>query len=89
MIERFSIINSLDVNKLAHKAYEYVRDTKGEKPYIFMSEDTAIAVERASGTIPFEIALSQNRNKNGFIALFDGYKVFSNNDMKFGDIEIR
>ena len=89
MIERFSIVNSLDINKLAHMAYKYVREAKGEKPYIFMSEDTALAVESECGNIPFEPTANRSRNRNGFVALFDGYKVFANNDMKFGDIEIR
>ena len=93
MIENFSIIKTLDLDKLDNMIDKYICMTNRRDPYIFMSDDTCNAI--ADAVSPFKsnmFSTKENLNtkcKNGVNALYTGYKVFINNDLKFGMVEIR
>lgn len=93
MIEKFSIIKTLDLDKLDNMIDKYICMTNNRNPYIFMSNDTADAIADAVNPLHFD-ALSTKENfntkhRNGVQALYTGYKVFINNDLNFGVVEIR
>ena len=62
-------------------------------PYLFMNEETIKAIERECGIYnrpEYDTQLLSNKNKkNGVVAEFTGYKVYINNDLTFGVVEIR
>lgn len=86
MSERFSILKCINLDVLEDKIDEYVRKNN-ESPYIFMNEDTADAI-----AYTYEVIPHTHRNvtyKNGIVGRYCGYKVFLDNDLKLGEIEIR
>ena len=74
------------------KAIEYYISKNNNDPYIFMNEDTANVieseVEKEFGFNPADVN-SNIKLKNGTKALYCGYKVFINNDLKLGIVELR
>lgn len=92
MSRKFSIMSAINFNKLDDEIKEYVRCNHDFDPYLFMSEDTANAIENeVQNEFGFDVE-DDNSNiklKDGAKATYTGYKVFINNDLKFGIIEIR
>lgn len=88
MIERFSIVKSLDFNKLDTNILIY-EATTGNEPYLFMNEETIRAVfneyEKAFITKEFFEELSRYEKAG----TYKGYKLFPNEDLEFGEVEIR
>ena len=85
MIGRFSILKYMDLEKI-NKNIKIYEDSTGKEPYLFMSNETANAVCKQAtsylGTLfPYK--------PNDVLTLYDGYKVFPNNDLEFGEVEIR
>ena len=95
MSKKFSIMTIIDLNKLDNEINEYIRLTSNDDPYIFMNQDTVDAIEdefRLKFGMPIKDIDINNLNaklKNGTKAEYCGYKVFINNDLKFGIVEIR
>ena len=96
MSRKFSIIATIDFNKLDNEIGEYVKRNGNFDPYIFMSEDTAEAIkneyEVEYGLDVKDINSNVNPKgdiKNGVKAMYCGYKVFINNDLRYGIVEIR
>lgn len=92
MRDTFSIIK-MDLDKLNKKIDEYRCITNESNPYIFMSEDTAKSVEFTISPLNVFLCITSKdkyeREPNGRIAEYTGYKVFINNDLEYGEIEIR
>lgn len=86
MSRKFSIIKTIDLNKLCHEIDEYIMQTKELKPYIFMHIDTIDAIDEASST---SFTNPSTPHYEGVIGYWEGYKIFVNNDLKFGEVEIR
>ena len=88
---KFSIMDTINFDRLDSAIDNYVIQN-GSYPYIFMSEDTASAIEndieKQFGFNPSD-SNSNIKLKNGTKALYCGYKVFINNDLKLGTVEIR
>ena len=87
MSKKFSIIQAINLNKIHNEVDDYILQTNCFEPYLFMSEETIKAIIdefnlKYSGT-SFE---SENKGTKGTYA---GYKVFANNDLSFGIVEIR
>lgn len=80
----FSIMTTISFDKLDKEIEQYIRQTGRHDPYIFMNEDTANAIADE-----FQNDFSNVRLKDGKQAIYTGYKVFINNDLKFGVVEIR
>ena len=85
MSEKFSIVKTIDLEKLNIKIDGYIHKTGETNPYIFMNRDTADAI--TCDVIP-HIHISANR-LSGVMGRYCGYKVFMDNELKFGEVEIR
>ena len=96
MSRKFSIISTINFDKLDNEIEEYVQRNGNFDPYIFMSEDTANAIE-SEYEVEFGFSTKEmNANvkpkgdtKNGIKATYCGHKVFINNDLRYGIVEIR
>lgn len=88
MIGRFSILKSLDLEKIDKNIEIYECET-GNVPYLFMNEETIIEMLNECSTY----YVSKNNLKSLFpfatMAAYKGYKVFQNDDLEFGEVEIR
>lgn len=96
MSRKFSIITTINFDKLDNEISEYVQCNGHFDPYIFMSENTANAIESECEIQLGFSAKEINSNvkpkgdiKNGVKGSYCGYKVFINNDLKYGIVEIR
>lgn len=92
MSKKFSIAVSIDLERIDEEIYKYVEQNDNLQPYLFMNEETANAVEATtmSNLIFFNNSSSAKKHiKNGVYAEYTGYKVFINNDLRFGIVEIR
>lgn len=90
MSKKFSIVKSLDIDKLDNEIKNYMRISNSHDPYIFMSDATADII--AQHYDPVDIYSSTKlgvQDRCEHRALYTGYKVFTDNNLKFGDIEIR
>lgn len=86
MSRKFSIA-TINIDKIFKELDNYI-DQQGYNclPYLFMNKDTAKAIEFECGIVnrPYDTQSLSNRN-----AEFAGYKVFINNDLRYGVVEIR
>ena len=91
MRKKFSIVK-VDIDKLNENIMDYIYETGEINPYLFMSKDTIIAfleeLEPCLGVYLTKDLLGKTR-LNGKIGLYEGHKVFENNDLSFGEVEIR
>jgi len=92
MRDTFSIIK-MDLDKLNRKIDEYVNITNKSNPYIFMSENTAKSVDFTISPLNLFLRITSKykdeHEPNGRIAEYTGHKIFINNDLEYGEIEIR
>lgn len=86
MSKKFSIIKTMDTNKLHYEINNHINNYDEDSPYIFMNIDTLEAI--ACECIP-EIELRTCEKPDGYVAQYESNKVFINNDLKFGEVEIR
>ena len=67
--------------------------TNESNPYIFMSEDTAKSVDFTISPLNVFLRVTSKYkdecDTNGRIAEYIGHKIFINNDLEYGEIEIR
>ena len=93
MSRKFSIA-TIDIDKIFKELDNYINQHGYNcLPYLFMNEDTAKAIELECGIVnrpTYDTQLLSIRNvKGGVYAEFTGYKVFINNDLRYGVVEIR
>lgn len=91
MSRRFSIIKTIDYDKISSEIEEYKMRT-GEKPYLFMHIDTIDTIwNKLKFTLTkFVDPLYVLNNKSADMkAEYEGCKMYVNNDLKFGEVEIR
>lgn len=98
MSRKFSIVSTIDLKKIDKEIYEYIAHNGHlePEPYLFMNEDTAKAIEAQISMYNLifydnsDNSLSSKKNKkDGVYATYTGYKIFINNDLRFGVVEIR
>lgn len=93
MSRKFSIVATVDLSKIKDEIEKYIQTNGNLDPYIFMNEDTIRAIENEIGAddvVVSGVDLPNKRNtKNGMYATYCGCKVFINNDLRFGIVEIR
>lgn len=91
MSKKFSISKAIDLNKLNMKIDEYRHDTGELNPYIFMNEETirAMSNDYFSRVDPLCEHFLKIKYPNGLVGRYEGYKVFQDNELKFGEAEIR
>lgn len=85
MSKKFSIVKTLDIDKLNSEIKNYISINNEVDPYIFMSNETKEAIIRHCDPL----GLLDTRPKKGRIGLYKGYRVFIDETKKYGDIEIR
>lgn len=89
MTEKFSIVRQLDIEKLSGKIAYFVHEN-GHNPYIFANNATLEALKK-----PYEqemVFTSFDGKKTlykGLIGRYQGYKMFEDNTLKYGEIELR
>lgn len=92
-MRKFSVVDAINIDKIFEELDNYINQQGWhDLPYLFMSEDTARAIEGEFGIYSrsYDTQLLSNKNKkNGAYAEFTGYKVYINNDLAYGVIEIR
>lgn len=96
MSRKFPIVNvrsvEINFNKLSKEIYEYTM-LNGEEPYLFMHINTfqAILAELQSALKTFFDPVYAVKAFEGsdVKALYEGCKVFINNGLEFGIVEIR
>ena len=82
-MSKFSIAkNKIDIQKLDSEIEKYCILTSSE-PYIFMNKETIdeIILEFVGRDVPIF--------SSGVCSYFHGYKLFYDNTLKFGEIELR
>ena len=86
MSKKFSIVKiKIDVNKLLNSIEEYSIINE-ENPYLFMNKDTINELVSPIGYKPDGLWGIQSSSMCGY---FQGHKVFCDNTLKFGEVEIR
>ena len=91
MTEKFSIIKQLDTEKLNEKIAYFVYEN-GHDPYIFANDSTLEALMK-----PYEQKMKYVefidggviKKAEGMIGKYQGYKMFEDNTLEFGEIELR
>lgn len=88
MIDRkFSIAQKIDMDELNNMIDKYQCYTGETNPYLFMNKSTIDAIPTVDNTI---YNLQQIYAKaNGIAGYYCGYKVFRDDTLDFGEVEIR
>lgn len=90
-METFSIVDKIDVDKLNTKIAEFVY-REGHEPYIFANKET---LETLVKPIEHELKFVSPKTsvttsfKRCLIGKYRGNKMFEDNTLKFGEIELR
>lgn len=90
-METFSIVDKINVNKLNTKVEEFIY-RKGHRPYIFANKETLEAlVKPIEQEINFVSAATGavSSFKTCLVGKYQGDKMFEDDTLKFGEIELR
>jgi hypothetical protein len=87
MNKKISIIQKIDMTELDRIIDEYRCHTGGTNPYLFMNKNTIDAIPTVDDTLHnlYEITAMVN----GLIGYYCGYKIFRDDTLDFGEVEIR
>lgn len=93
-MEKFSIVDKINVDKLNERIKEFVYK-KGHEPYIFANKETL--EELTNSTINEQIKCISSlptitittSYKSCFVGKYYGNKTFEDDTLKFGEIELR
>lgn len=90
MSNKFSIVRNLDESRLTKEIVRYVNENEDD-PYIFMNKETISDLEYCASQLgSYEKFDSyENKMKSGVIAMYRGFKIYENNDLKYGEVELR
>lgn len=90
-MEKFSIVDKINVNKLNTKVEEFVY-REGHEPYIFANKETLDAlvkpIEQELKFVPTATGVTTSF-KSCFIGKYQDNKMFQDDTLKFGEIELR
>lgn len=89
MSKKFSIVRTIDFGKLDYEIDLYQAMTGETNPYLFMNKDTIDAITSAYEIVhvrPYETDRTTREDCKGY---YCGHKVFMDNDLKFGEVEVR
>ncbi len=88
---KFSIVKELDIMKLNEKLSEFF-NIKGYFPKIFASNETLEALSKPYVQKMKRIEFVDGgvlAKAEGLIGEYQGYKMFEDNTLKYGEIELR
>ena len=84
----FSIIKDLDIDKLFRTIEKYSIAKDIANPYLFMNQETINKLPTESSE-PFYYFSSSTSTTMGCVGHFCGCKVFRDNTLRYGEVEIR
>ena len=90
-METFSIVENINVDKLNTKIAEFVY-REGHDPYIFANKETLDALVKPIEQELKFVSVTTNVTtsfKCCLIGKYQGNKMFEDNTLKFGEIELR
>lgn len=90
-MEIFSIVDQINVDKLSTKVDEFIC-RKGHRPYIFANKETLEAlVKPIEQELKFVSAATGavSSFKTCLVSKYRGDKMFEDDTLKFGEIELR
>lgn len=90
-METFSIVDKINVDKLNTKIAEFVY-REGHEPYIFANKETLEALAKPiEQELKFVSAVTNVTTsfKSCFIGKYQDNKMFRDDTLKFGEIELR
>lgn len=92
-METFSIVDKINVDKLNTKIEEFIC-RKGHRPYIFANKETLDALVKPIEQELKFVSATTNTNvttsfKSCFIGKYQDNKMFEDDTLKFGEIELR
>lgn len=90
-MEIFSIVDKINVDKLSMKIAEFVY-REGHEPYIFANKETLnVLVKPVEQELKFVSATTgiTTSFKGCLIGKYQGNKMFEDDTLKFGEIELR
>lgn len=85
MPEKFTIAKTIDFGKLNSNIVDFELKNKNS-PYIFMSEDT---IEEFNKLIGISFEYIHGLKPNYLCCKYTGRKVFCDNTLQFGEVELR
>lgn len=87
MNKKFNIVEKINLEKLDYELKDYIVHRK-ESPYIFMNKNTLKAI---GDTISVRVGqfIHDEKYKDAELCMYLGYRVYINNDLDFGEVEIR
>lgn len=88
MSKRFSITKQIDFDKLNIEIDNYIHKTEESHPYIFANRETIIEMCKVCwDKDDFQTMVGDGYNFA--TGKYKGYNIFKNNDLEFGEIELR
>lgn len=90
-MEIFSIVDKINVDKLNMKIAEFIY-SEGHEPYIFANKETLeVLVKPIEQELKFVSAATgvTTSFKSCFIGKYQDNKMFEDNTLEFGEIELR
>lgn len=88
MSEKFSIVKTIDLNKLEDEIDKYIMQTGETRLHIFMHIDTMNAINKALPAILIK-SIHIVQGTEGAICYWEGQPIFIDNELEFGEVEIR
>lgn len=85
--KKFSIIQKIDLDKLNNEIENFISISKETNPYLFMSKNTFNAIPITDDSLHQFGQI--NAIISGTLGYYCGYKVFEDNSLEFGEVEIR
>lgn len=91
MSKKFSIAKTVNLRKLHENIQQYICETGENDPYIFANEETIreMSKDYLERVDVLCEQILRSKYPNGIIGKYEGYKIFQDNDLKFGEVEIR
>ena len=90
MAEKFSIMTNIDTEKLKIKIAKYLIQNKINDIYLFASRQT---IKQLVKQCQFDISpnanILSNIPSNEMVCKYNGYKMFTDDTLDFGEIELR
>lgn len=80
-------IIAIDRHKL-EETITYFETVTNQHAYIFMSDKTASMFEEELNDIILKLMPDADQNR-GYIAMYNGNRIYIDNEIKFGEVDIR
>lgn len=87
MNRKFSIVQKIDMTELDRIIDKYQCHTGETNPYLFMNKSTIDAIPTVDDTLHDLYQITAKIN--GLIGYYQGYKIFRDDTLDFGEVEIR